>query len=222
MPESLILLPRETYPKLGDSDPLRFYYLPVVGRLYRERVERTLQELPGGKRVLEIGFGSGVALVNLSKKYQRVDGLDLDSEVAPLEKVFRGQGYPVHLRNGSVLKMPYPANSFDAVMLVSILEHLKPQELSAAVKEVARVLKPGGRMVYGVPVERPLMVFLFRVLGYDIRTLHFSTEKDVAAAAGKHLAALAIKPMTFLGLHIYEVGSFMKEAKRGRSKRPVR
>ena len=219
MPESLILLPRESYPKVGHSDPLLFYFLPVIGKLYRQRVERSLEELPGGKRVLEIGFGSGVALINLCKKYARVDGLDLDSEVAPLEALFRSQGYPVHLCNGSVFKMPYADASFDAVMLVSILEHLKPLELASAIKEVRRVLKPGGRMGYGVPVERLLMVMVFRLLGIDIRTHHFSTEKDVAMAAGAQLQEVQVRPMTFLGLRIYEVGSFLKAAVKSPRKR---
>ena len=38
-------------------------------------------------------------------------------------------------------------------------------------------------MVYGVPVERRLMVWAFRGLGYDIRQHHFSTHADVSAAA---------------------------------------
>ena len=38
-------------------------------------------------------------------------------------------------------------------------------------------------MVYGVPIERPLMVFAFKLLGYDIRKHHFSTEKDIERAA---------------------------------------
>lgn len=210
MPESLILLPRGSYPKVGESDPLRFYYWPFLGKLYRRRVELCLEELPGGQRILEIGFGSGVALANLCRKYKKVDGLDLDSEVVPLQKVFKDHGYKVDLRNGSALKMPYPDSSFDAVMLVSILEHLRPPQLAAAVKEAHRVLKPGGRLVYGVPVERTLMVVMFRVMGVDIRTHHFSTEKEVAAAAKVKLQPLHIRAMTFLGLRIYEVGSFVK------------
>lgn len=73
------------------------------------------------------------------------------------------------LQNGNVLNMPYEDGYFDTVLLISILEHLKPEEQSQAFAEIKRVLKPGGQVVYGVPVERPLMVFLFRMLGHDIR-----------------------------------------------------
>jgi ubiquinone/menaquinone biosynthesis C-methylase UbiE len=214
MSETLQLLPRGSYPNVDEADPLRFYYWPILGRLYRRRVEKALAELPGGRRVLEVGFGSGVALVNLCQKYQRVDGLDLKADVKGLQDLFKSAGHRVHLRAGSALKMPYPSGSFDAVMLVSILEHLKPQELAAALKEVARVLKPGGCMVYGVPVERPLMVAMFWLLRAKIRDHHFSTEAEVAAAAERCLQRVSLKPLRFLGLHIYEVGRFVKVPKR--------
>jgi hypothetical protein len=45
------------------------------------------------------------------------------------------------------------------------------------------LFNPGGQVVYGVPVERPLIVFLFRLLGYDTHEHHFSTEKDAAQSA---------------------------------------
>ena len=123
------------------------------------------------------------------------------------------RGIQTDLRNGSVLEMPYPDGTFDTVLLISILEHLKPADQARAFAEIRRVLKPGGQVVYGVPVERPLMVFLFRVLGHDIRQHHFSTEKDVSAAAGKLLNPVRLVPMKpwLPGVGaVYEVGHFAK------------
>jgi hypothetical protein len=80
-------------------------------------------------------------------------------------------------------------------------------------REIRRVLKPGGQMVYGVPVERPLMVFLFRLLGHNIRDEHFSTEKDVSKAASEAMRETSVKQMMgtpgFTGA-VYEVGHFTK------------
>ncbi|MEW5827935.1 MAG: class I SAM-dependent methyltransferase, partial [Chloroflexota bacterium] len=117
------------------------------------------------------------------------------------------------LKNGDVLAMPYADNSFDTVLLISILEHLQPAQQDQAFAGIRRVLKPGGQVVYGVPVERPLMVFMFKVLGYDIRKAHFSTEKDVSAAAQRafgpgKIVQMKSKPPVFGA--VYEVGHFVK------------
>ncbi|MBI5393889.1 MAG: class I SAM-dependent methyltransferase [Verrucomicrobia bacterium] len=207
---TLKLLPREEYRGVNNNDPIRFYYWPVFGRLYRRRVELCLGECRGGERVLEVGFGSGLTFVNLHEAYREIHGLDLTADCGQVAGLFQRHGIATRLTNGNVLRMPYPDNHFDTVLLISILEHLRPEELEPAFREIRRVLKPGGQVVYGVPVERPLMVFLFRVLGYKIRDLHFSTEQDVAAAADRVLTAVRCAPMRSVFGQVYEVGHLVK------------
>ena len=209
----LKLLPLNRYIGVDRKDPIRFYRLPVIGRLYQRRIELCLEQLSGGDSILEIGFGSGVSFPNLAEMYRHIHGLDLTADVAPIAEMFSGMGIDTDLRNGSVLEMPYAANQFDTVLLISILEHLQPKDQAQAFSEIARVLKPGGQLVYGVPVERPLMVFLFRLLGTDIRTHHFSTEDDVRQAAENAFGKGQITPLRGpLGLfgQVYQVGNFRK------------
>ncbi|MGQ9833947.1 MAG: class I SAM-dependent methyltransferase [Candidatus Villigracilaceae bacterium] len=209
----LKLLPAGQYRGVNEKDPIRYYYWPVFGTLYRRRVELALVECRGGDRILEIGFGTGLTFLNLAEMYREIHGLDLTADVPQVKSVFDALGLKTFLQNGNVLNMPYEDGYFDTVLLISILEHLKPEEQSQAFAEIKRVLKPGGQVVYGVPVERPLMVFLFRVLGHDIRQEHFSTEKQVAAAAAAVLHKVRIVEMKsmlpFLG-KVYEVGHFVK------------
>jgi ubiquinone/menaquinone biosynthesis C-methylase UbiE len=179
--------------------------------MYRRRVEMALGECSGGERVLEAGFGTGLAFPNLHDVYKEIHGLDLTADIEAVKSVFEPMGIPLFLREGDVLNMPYEDNYFDTVLLISILEHLKPDELTRAFREITRVLKPGGQMVYGTPVERPFMVFMFRVLGADIREHHFSTEKEIAAAARKvfskgHVLQMKSTPPIFGA--VYEVGHF--------------
>jgi ubiquinone/menaquinone biosynthesis C-methylase UbiE len=192
-----------------------FYYLPVFGSMYRRRVELCLNECKGGESILEVGFGSGLTFMNLNEKYKKIHGLDLTCDVNVVSKVFASHNIHPDLRNGNVLAMPYEDNQFDTVLLISILEHLKPDELAQAFKEIQRVLKPGGQVVYGVPVERPFMVFMFRLLGYDIREHHFSTEREVMLAAEKVFSKKSVHAMkavpSFVG-DVYEIGHFMKSA----------
>lgn len=209
----LQLLPLQRYVGVDEKDPIKFYRLPVIGRMYQRRIELCLEQLTGGQSVLEVGFGSGVSFLNLSQLYQEIHGLDLTADARQVCEMFASLGIQTDLRNGSVLELPYPDQSFDAVLLISILEHLQPQEQIIAFREIWRVLKPGGQVVYGVPVERPLMVFLFRLLGTDIRQHHFSTEADVREAAQEVFGPGNITPMRGpLGLfgQVYEVGEYEK------------
>jgi ubiquinone/menaquinone biosynthesis C-methylase UbiE len=214
-PVTLKLLPIESYPRPEHSDPLKFYYAPIFGKMYRGRVELCLGECTGGQRVLEVGYGSGLTFTNLQEMYDEIYGLDLDADAGKVQQTFDAMGIPTQLTNGSVLEMPYPDGHFDTVLLISILEHLKPEQQVKAFEEMRRVLKPGGQVVYGVPVERRLMVVMFRLLGYNIREHHFSTEKDVARAAEQVLEKVRIIQMygrpKMTGA-VYEVGHFVKKA----------
>ena len=212
---ALQMLPVDAYVGVNRNDPIRFYGWPLIGPLYRRRVEATIAELHGGESVLEIGCGYGVTFLELHRRYRRIYGLDLTADVAAVGKMFADRGIDVTLVNGSVLDLPYPPESFDSVLLISILEHLKPEDQPRAFEEIRRVLKPGGQVVYGVPVERPLMVMAFRMLGYNIREHHFSTEQQVAAAAGQLLSCRRRTQLNAAGGllgAVYEVGHFVKDA----------
>lgn len=195
---------------MKSEDPIRFYHWPVIGKLYRRRVELCLAECSGGQRVLEVGFGSGVSFINLHEGYEEIHGIDLTAHADAVYEVFRKRGIETFLQNGSVLDMPYSDNYFDTVLLISILEHLKVEEQSTAFKEIFRVLKPGGQVVYGVPVERPAMRIFFFLLGYDIRRYHFSTEKNVQMGAERLFQKFRISEIKNLFGPVYQVGSFVK------------
>lgn len=204
----------DNYAYDGSHDPLKYYYYPLVGRLYRKRVEMCLNLLPGGARVLEVGFGCGICFLNLHNLYQQVHGLDLHSDCAAITDCFAAHQIDIQLQNGSVVDLPYPDDYFDAVLLISILEHLKADELGPALAEVHRVIRPGGAMVYGVPVERPLMTFAFAMLGCNIRNHHFSIDKEIMAESARRFSFDDRKSLQLvLGacLRVYEACRFVKE-----------
>jgi ubiquinone/menaquinone biosynthesis C-methylase UbiE len=217
MISSLKLLPYKQYRGVRREYSVIFSYLPVMGGMYRRRVELCLAECKGGDSILEVGFGSGLTFLNLNGMYKKIYGLDLSCDVMEVAQVFAPLGLHPELRNGNVVEMPYLDEQFDTILLISILEHLKPEELNRAFSEIKRVLKPGGQVVYGVPVERPFMVAMFALLGYNIRKYHFSTEKDVSAAALKHFEQVRLIPMkstpSLLG-KVYEIGHFIKSAEK--------
>ena len=65
----------------------------------------------------------------------------------------------------------------------------------------------------GVPIERPFMVLLFKLMACNIRDPHFSTEKDVSRTAHNVLDRVKLAPMlgtpSMVG-PVYEVGHFAK------------
>jgi len=213
MPPKLKLLPASQYKGVNQYDPIKYYYWPIFGRMYRQRVELALGECTGGDRILEVGFGTGLAFPNLHDMYKEIHGIDLTADIHAVKSVFEPTGIPLFLEKGDVMNMPYPDHFFDTVMLVSILEHLKPVELKQAFAEVNRVLKPGGQMVYGTPVEKPFMVFMFRLLGHNIRDEHFSTEKEIAEASYKVFSkghVIQMKSTPPIAGAVYTVGNFIK------------
>lgn len=213
MPAKLKLLPANTYKGVNQYDPIKYYYWPVFGRMYRQRVELALGECTGGERVLEVGFGTGLAFPNLHDIYREIHGIDLTADIHTVKSVFKSIGISIFLEKGDVLKMPYQDGFFDTVLMISILEHLKPAELKQAFIETRRVLKPGGQMVYGTPVEKPFMVFMFRLMGHNIRDEHFSTEKEIAEAARRAFSkgrVIQMKSTPAIAGAVYEVGNFIK------------
>lgn len=209
----LRLLGLREYRNVNPSDPIRYYHLPIIGKMYRRRVELCLSECRRGLRVLEVGFGSGLTFLNLAELYEEIWGVDIAADCNAVKALYKRHGVRAHLQNGSILSLPLPNDSFDTVLLISILEHLRPAEQTLAFSEIHRVLKPGGQLIYGVPVERPLMVLAFRCLGYNIRKLHFSTHQDVSRAASQVLEKVRIVEMNplvpALG-SVYQVGHFVR------------
>jgi len=192
----LQMLARERYVPTGESDPVACYHLPLLGRLYRRRVARCIDLLPPGQRVLEVGYGSGVSFLSLAEKYEEIHGIDLHNRPGDVARSFADTPLALHLRQGSILDLPCPERSFDAVLAVSIHEHLEPRDQERAFAEVHRVLRPGGGYVVGVPGLNPLMTAAFLALGYRIQEHHLSSEKRVLAAMAErfHIDRTVFQP----------------------------
>ncbi len=102
------------------------------------------------KIILDCACGRGFYLNMLRTVSQcKLVGLELDSDV--IAKAYRNVGQLPHitLSQANIYQQPYPANRFDAVILSEILEHVDDDV--RGLKEVFRVLKPGGVVAITVP-----------------------------------------------------------------------
>jgi ubiquinone/menaquinone biosynthesis C-methylase UbiE len=145
----------------------------------RSRLGDILEARPG-ERLLEVGPGTGYYTLEVAEGLRqdgRLDILDLQQEM--LDHTM-GRAEERGLANidpkyGDATALPYDDESFDAAYLVTVLGEVPDQD--AALRELARVLKPGGRLVVGEllgdPHYVPLRALRLRAaavgLGFDRR-----------------------------------------------------
>jgi len=109
-----------------------------------------------GKRVLEIGLGQGADSEQIIRRGAIWSGLDLTAEsVERVSTRLRLRGLPYErLECGSALAIPFDDSSFDMVFSHGVLHHIP--DVKAAQREIARVLKPDGRLVAMLYAQRSL------------------------------------------------------------------
>ena len=136
--------------KFADAPPgsRRFYELVEEHRYSKE------WHIPGAAgfsetknlRVLEIGCGLGTDGAQFAKAGADYTGVDLtDAAVELAQKRFELFGLPGAFRTADAERLDFPDDSFDIVYSHGVLHHTP--DTAGAVKEVHRVLKPGGRAV---------------------------------------------------------------------------
>ena len=120
-------------------------------------LDRRLPIRPGD-RVLDLGCGGGRHAFELYRRGAHVVALDQNAEdLAAVDAMFKameaeGQvpaGATARTVNGDALRLPFDDDTFDAVIAAEILEHIPAD--TAAMAELTRVVRPGGRVAVSVP-----------------------------------------------------------------------
>jgi ubiquinone/menaquinone biosynthesis C-methylase UbiE len=150
-------------PALGLRSLTRFYD-PVVARTTRERAfkARLLDQVDPrpGRRILDLACGTGTFAAALAGRGATVVGVDGDAEMLARA---RAKAPGVQFDEALAHELPYEDGAFDAVTTSLFLHHLTRDMKLAALREVARVLRPGGELHvadWGPPGD-PLMAAAF-------------------------------------------------------------
>ena len=115
-------------------------------------LEETLKPRPG-KRILDVGCGTGTAEISLARlrlSQMHLFGVDLVTDrLREAHAATRGINARVGYAAADACRLPFAADSFDSTYCVAVLQHIR--DLSGALGEIARVTRPGGRILIVEP-----------------------------------------------------------------------
>ena len=153
---------------------------------------------PAGRQILDIGCGDGALACTLAARGAVVTGVDPDpTMLAAARGRAERAGILTTFVAGSVDRLPFPDASFDVVVAVTVLCFVP--DAAGAVREMARVLRPGGRLVIGELGRWSVWALIRRLRGWrgsatwraarfrsapELRTLFTSADVPVDAVRG--------------------------------------
>ncbi|ACY18313.1 class I SAM-dependent methyltransferase [Haliangium ochraceum] len=166
----------------GPLGPLMGTMLDIVNRQLNARVI-TVLEPAAGERVLDLGFGGGEALALMRARHPDTWLAGAEVSTSMLRRArwrFRKdvRRSSMELREASASALPWPDESFDGAISVHSI-YFWP-DMGAGLRELYRVLRPGGRLVLGVEAPRHTQRLDFAADGF-----HVPSYDDIATALGR-------------------------------------
>jgi SAM-dependent methyltransferase len=138
------------------------------------------------RRILDAGCGTGAILQRLGNPERNV-GVDL----APEAIEFCRQRGLTNVQQADIAALPFADESFDAVISSSVLYHDWVKDIDAAMRELKRVLRPGGFLFLVLPA----FSFLHSAHDVAVMTARRFTKREVRSLLHKH--GLRIRQLTY-------------------------
>lgn len=184
----IVIPKRDSLLRTHEDDPYPYYYKRATSWFYRRRLAMVLAHLDDAPwaygDLLDIGFGSGIMIPEECRRARRVSGIDLHDKIDQVRERLAAQGVRADLKHGSIDAIPFPDASQDAVVCLSVLEHL--HDLDGALREIRRVMRPGAVFTAGFPAKNRLTGLLFAALGFEMDHIHPSGHTQILAALRRH------------------------------------
>ncbi|MEA2141799.1 MAG: hypothetical protein QOI64_229 [Solirubrobacteraceae bacterium] len=161
--------------------------------------DRVLSGVPAAGQVVDVGAGTGTLAISLAdaRPDVTVTAVDGDAEILALAQAKSGADH-VQWRSGLADDLPLETASADAVVTSLVLHHLDWRTKHRALKEMKRVLRPGGRLHiadWGRPATPMLRASFFVLQVLD----GFDGTRDHAAGRIPEL----VRASGFCDVHVY-------------------
>jgi ubiquinone/menaquinone biosynthesis C-methylase UbiE len=104
-----------------------------------------------GVALLDVGCGNGAYTLAMADGFERVEAIDVTASYLASfrERLDGAHAGRVHVRELDVTALDYPAETFDVVTMIEVLEHV--DDVRVALRRIEQALKPGGALVLTVP-----------------------------------------------------------------------
>ena len=138
-----------------------------------KRQELDLLGVGPGIRLLDAGCGRGEVLRAAAAAGAEVAGADYSRDAVDVARETLSGVSGADIRRADVAELPWPDASFDRILFGDVIEHLDPEHGRRALRELHRVLRPGGRLLVHTAPNRlfttgvwPLARAALRALGH--------------------------------------------------------
>jgi SAM-dependent methyltransferase len=186
------------------SDSTREHFIDIWTR------EATVWAFGEGGRtspavIADLGCSSGHLLENLRNAWPLAFLVGVDAEASGLTAA-HARVPDAALFQASAVKLPFATGSIDGIFALNLLEHIADD--SAALREIFRVLQPGGRAVLVVPWNPGLFDY------YDVHLQHERRYARGELAAKARRAGLSVASTFYLGFVVYPAFWVIKKRNR--------
>lgn len=161
------------------------------------RLAQVVKQVDPSKPLLNLGVGRGELEEILAKKYPKLKYTGTDITRNALKK--HQKAYPSwKFQYAELDQLPFPKESFDQVLLLEVLEHIRPNETFEVLEELVRVLVSGGRAIISVPINEGLeemlptnpnshmRIYSKELLTYELREAGLEVNQILYASAFTH------------------------------------
>jgi ubiquinone/menaquinone biosynthesis C-methylase UbiE len=138
-----------------------------------------------GKKLLELGCGSGKQTIDFFKMGAKVTATDISKEsIKETKSLVKKSRALVRVEQADAENLHFKENSFDAVYIGCLLMHA---DIKRVLPEAFRVLRPGGRIVLKETLKEWLFAFPYRTFSPYRKTMpHYITLKNLRAFGARH------------------------------------
>jgi ubiquinone/menaquinone biosynthesis C-methylase UbiE len=205
--------------KILESSPRRYdtgIKILTLGKV-NESYNRLVQYVKPGDTVLDIGCGTGNMAIKAAKKGGKVKGIDVNPDMLQIarEKVNAMDAdvdMDVTFEEMGVAELDSePSNYYDIVLSSLCFSELTPDEIQYALKEIHRILKPGGLVVIADEVMPKSVIknVVFSVVRVVLAVVTFIVSHSVSKPV-RNLPGMVGKWFTIIDVNVSVMGTFME------------